>query len=97
LLHGSAKSHFKQRICQADARFFTGMSFLAARFVVESFALMSQLFLPFSEPVGELFVAEIPREKGPCLPVCIWTQTIEFKRNARSEPLRFRVGSVENR
>jgi hypothetical protein len=55
LLHGSAKSHFKQRICQAGARFFAGMSFWAARFAVESFVLMSQPFLPFSESVGELF------------------------------------------
>jgi hypothetical protein len=55
LLHGSAKSHFKQRICQPGARFFAGMSFWAARFAVESFVLMSQPFLPFSESVGELF------------------------------------------
>ena len=56
LSNGSAKSHFKQRICQAGACFFAAMNFAAAFFAVESFALMSLLLLPFSRRAGELFL-----------------------------------------
>jgi hypothetical protein len=56
LPHGSVKPQFKHRSCQPDARFFAAMTFSAAFFAVESFALMSQQFLLFSKSTGELFL-----------------------------------------